>query len=63
MLFGIHGKRKKQKFIIFFYFYFSRPWMVSLFTNPRHGWSCAGVLINENTILTAAHCLLHTTAK
>ncbi|CAF1323227.1 unnamed protein product [Adineta steineri] len=38
------------------------PWMVSLFTNPRHGWSCAGVLVNEDTILTAAHCLIHTTA-
>ncbi|CAF1601517.1 unnamed protein product [Adineta ricciae] len=35
------------------------PWMVALFTNPRKGWSCAGVLVNENTILTAAHCLLH----
>lgn len=31
--------------------------MVALFTNPRKGWHCAGVLINENTILTAAHCL------
>ncbi|CAF2772205.1 unnamed protein product [Rotaria sp. Silwood2] len=39
------------------------PWMVALFTSPRHGWSCAGVLINENTILTAAHCLTHTTAS
>jgi V8-like Glu-specific endopeptidase len=37
--------------------------MVALFTNSHYGWSCAGVLINENTILTAAHCLLHTTAK
>ncbi|CAF0911922.1 unnamed protein product [Rotaria sordida] len=39
------------------------PWMVALFTNPRHGWSCAGVLINENTILTAAHCLSRTTTN
>ncbi|CAF0822483.1 unnamed protein product [Adineta steineri] len=38
------------------------PWMVSLFTSPRQGWSCAGVLINENTVLTAAHCLTHTSA-
>lgn len=37
--------------------------MVALFRNPRQGWSCAGVLINEDTILTAAHCLLHATAK
>ena len=37
--------------------------MVSLFTNPRHGWSCAGVLINEDTIITAAHCLTDTTAS
>jgi V8-like Glu-specific endopeptidase len=37
--------------------------MVSLFTGPRHGWSCAGVLINENTVITAAHCLTHTTAS
>jgi V8-like Glu-specific endopeptidase len=37
--------------------------MVSLYTNARHGWSCAGVLVNENTILTAAHCLTHTTAS
>jgi V8-like Glu-specific endopeptidase len=37
--------------------------MVSLFTNPRQGWSCAGVLINENTILTAAHCLLQTSVN
>ncbi|CAF2000122.1 unnamed protein product [Rotaria magnacalcarata] len=36
------------------------PWIVSLFTSPRHGWSCAGILINENTILTAAHCLTNT---
>ncbi|CAF0868785.1 unnamed protein product [Didymodactylos carnosus] len=35
------------------------PWMVALFTNPRHGWSCAGVLINTDTILTAAHCKLN----
>ncbi|CAF1038775.1 unnamed protein product [Adineta ricciae] len=39
------------------------PWMVSLFTSPRQGWSCAGVLINENTVLTAAHCLTQTTAS
>ena len=37
--------------------------MVSLFTSPRQGWSCAGVLINENTVLTAAHCLTQTTAS
>lgn len=37
--------------------------MVGLYTNARQGWSCAGVLINENTILTAAHCLVHTTSK
>ncbi|CAF3531095.1 unnamed protein product [Rotaria socialis] len=36
------------------------PWIVSLFTSPRHGWSCAGILINENTVLTAAHCLTNT---
>lgn len=35
--------------------------MVGLYTNARQGWSCAGVLINENTILTAAHCLVRTT--
>lgn len=39
---------------------FRRPWMVALFSNPRRGWSCAGVLVNENTILTAAHCLAQT---
>ncbi len=37
--------------------------MVSLFTSARQGWSCAGVLVNENTVLTAAHCLTHTTAN
>lgn len=37
--------------------------MVSLYTGPRHGWNCAGVLINENTVITAAHCLTHTTAS
>lgn len=37
--------------------------MVGLYTNSRRGWSCAGVLINDDTILTAAHCLVHTTAK
>ena len=42
---------------------YSRPWIVSLFTSPRQGWSCAGVLINENTVLTAAHCLTQTTAS
>ncbi|CAF4520329.1 unnamed protein product, partial [Rotaria magnacalcarata] len=31
------------------------PWMVALSTNPSQGWSCAGVLVNEDTILTAAH--------
>jgi hypothetical protein len=41
----------------------SRPWMVALFANPRYGWSCAGVLVNENTILTAAHCLMNTNAN
>ncbi|CAF1060564.1 unnamed protein product [Rotaria sordida] len=39
------------------------PWIVALFTSPRHGWNCAGVLVNENTVLTAAHCLMHTTAS
>jgi V8-like Glu-specific endopeptidase len=37
--------------------------MVALFTTARTGWSCAGVLINENTILTAAHCVSQTPAK
>lgn len=37
--------------------------MVALFTNPRHGWSCAGVLVNEDTILTAAHCVTHTSVN
>ena len=37
--------------------------MVALFANPRHGWSCAGVLVNANTILTAAHCLMNTNAN
>jgi V8-like Glu-specific endopeptidase len=63
MLFGIHGKRKASFNPYLFIFRNKRPWMVALFTNPRHGWSCAGVLINENTIITAAHCLLHTTAN
>lgn len=40
-----------------------RPWMVSLYTGPRHGWNCAGVLVNENTVITAAHCLTQTTAS
>ena len=40
-----------------------RPWVVSLLTSVRQGWSCAGVLINENTVLTAAHCLTQTTAS
>lgn len=31
--------------------------MVALFRNIHETWSCAGVLVNEDTILTAAHCL------
>ena len=63
MPFGIHGKIEIDASSIYFYFLFHRPWMVSLFASPRYGWNCAGVLVNENTILTAAHCLVHTTAK
>jgi hypothetical protein len=72
MPFGIHGKKSRDKSSIHVYSCTSilfharrsirRPWMVALFRNPRHGWSCAGVLVNENTILTAAHCVLHVNA-
>lgn len=62
MLFGIPGNFKSLHKTRHYHSYF-RPWMVSLFTSPRHGWSCAGVLVNENTVITAAHCLTHTTAE
>ncbi len=63
MPFGIPGKKSFPKMNCFFSSFPKRPWMVALYTNKHKGWSCAGVLVNENTILTAAHCLLHTTAK
>ncbi|KAI9290797.1 trypsin-like serine protease [Neoconidiobolus thromboides FSU 785] len=33
---------------------FKYPWLVSLQFNGRHG--CGGVILNKNTVLTAAHC-------
>ena len=54
---------QNNSFLFFFPFNYERPWIVALFTYPGRGWSCAGVLVNENTILTAAHCVVHTTAN
>ncbi|CAF3351968.1 unnamed protein product [Rotaria socialis] len=39
------------------------PWMVALSTKPSQSWMCAGVLVNEDTILTAAHCVFNRTAN
>ena len=64
MLSGIHGKSNSRRvWNVDYAWIFRRPWIVALFTNPRHGWSCAGVLINQNTILTAAHCVANTGIK
>ncbi|KAI9290621.1 trypsin-like serine protease [Neoconidiobolus thromboides FSU 785] len=33
---------------------FKYPWLVSLQVNGRH--NCGGIILNKNTVLTAAHC-------
>ena len=33
------------------------PWIVSLHGGPRQNYFCAGVIVNEEWVLTAAHCI------
>ena len=41
------------------YFHKDYPWMVNLAKSPEAAPHCGGVLINNSTVLTAAHCLHH----